>query len=210
MKTNNYLAYFIILLVILFRGVLVNLIINFDKMMLPKNDNLQIKILKEENTKLISNYKSLLNFKNNIKLKDNYIITNIYKSNYTFDKLLINGTNYQINDEVITDEGLIGTISNIYDKYSEISYLGKEKMPVIINDNEGKITGLDKDNNLIVNEVSNYNKININDKVYSIYGTYIGKVIKKEYLEIDTKLTIKKVSLNDLNYVAVISRYYDN
>lgn len=203
---SKYFIYLLLFITIIFRGIFINIINNINKNLISKN-NVEINILKEENNNLLKEYNDLLSFKNNININENYIITNIYKNNYGFDKLLINGTNYNINNEVITEKGLIGIISKIYKNYSEIKYIYNTNLPVIINGEKGKITGKDNKNNLIISELSNYNNININDSVYSTYGTYIGKVIDKKVDTLDTTLIVSSINVDKINYVGVITRY---
>ena len=202
MKNNKYIFLVIIFLVIISRNSLVNLINNTLKSFFIKDNNIEINYLNSEINRLKNEYNSLLDFKNNININENYYISNIYKNNYSFDKLIINGTNYNINDEVLNNDGLIGFISKINDKYSEIKYIYNSRVPVKINNEYGKIIGSDIDNNLIVSEVEN---VNINDKVYSVNNSYIGKVIKIDNNNLNKKLTIKTIDLSNINYVLIRS-----
>lgn len=203
---HNYLLYILLFLVVLLRGNIISLINNVGRYLFVKNDSLEINILKNKVANLEREYDSLLSFKNNINIKENYIITNYYLNNYSYDKLLINGNSYHINDEVINEHGLIGIINNIYLNYSEVKYIYNTNIPVIINDLEGKISSKDQDNNLIIKEITNYSNINLNDKVYSVYGTYIGKVINIINNDLDDYIIVKPISINKSKYVAVISR----
>lgn len=202
MKNNKYIFLLIIFLVVLSRNSMINLINNTLKSFFIKDNNIEINYLNNEINRLKIEYNSLLDFKNNININENYYISNIYKNNYSFDKLIINGTNYKINDEVLNNDGLIGFISKINDKYSEIKYIYNSRVPVKINNEYGKIIGSDIDNNLIVSEVEN---VNINDKVYSVNNSYIGKVIKIDNNNLNKKLTIKTIDLSNINYVLIRS-----
>lgn len=202
MKNNKYIFLLIIFLVIISRNSLVNLINNTLKSFFIKDNNIEINYLNSEINRLKNEYNNLLDFKNNININEDYYISNVYKNNYSFDKLIINGTNYNINDEVLNNEGLIGFISKINDKYSEIKYIYNSRVPVKINNEYGKIIDSDKDNNLIVSEIVN---VNINDPVYSINNSYIGKVIKVENNNLNKKITIKTIDLSNINYVLVRS-----
>ena len=202
MKNNKYIFLLIIFLVIISRNSLVNLINNTLKSFFIKDNNIEINYLNSEINRLKNEYNSLLDFKNNIHINEDYYIPNIYKNNYSFDKLIINGTNYNINDEVLNNDGLIGFISKINDKYSEIKYIYNSRVPVKINNEYGKIIDSDIDNNLIVSEVEN---VNINDKVYSVNNSYIGKVIKIDNNNLNKKLTIKTIDLSNINYVLIRS-----
>ena len=202
MKNNKYIFLLIILLVVISRNSLVNLINNTLKSFFIKDNNIEINYLNSEINRLKNEYNNLLDFKNNININEDYYISNVYKNNYSFDKLIINGTNYKINDEVLNNDGLIGFISKINDKYSEIKYIYNSRVPVKINNEYGKIIDSDIDNNLIVSEVEN---VNINDKVYSVNNSYIGKVIKIDNNNLNKKLTIKNIDLSNINYVLIRS-----
>lgn len=202
----NYLVYILLVFSILFRNNIINIITNINSALFIKNDNLEIKLLKDENHYLENKYKELLNFKNNISLENNYIISNVIKNSYGLNNLIISGSNYEIGDEVISNDGLIGIISKRGFKNSEVNYLHNTNLVVQVNNETGKITGSDQDNNLIIKEISNYTDIKINDYVYSVYGTYLGKVIKIKYDILDNYLTVRQASINNLNYIAVISR----
>lgn len=202
MKNNKYIFLLIILLVVISRNSLVNLINNTLKSFFIKDNNIEINYLNSEINRLKNEYNNLLDFKNNININEDYYISNVYKNNYSFDKLIINGTNYNLNDEVLNNDGLIGFISKINDKYSEIKYIYNSRVPVKINNEYGKIIDSDIDNNLIVSEVEN---VNINDKVYSVNNSYIGKVIKIDNNNLNKKLTIKTIDLSNINYVLIRS-----
>ena len=200
---NNYILYLILFSVIIFRSIPINLINNVGRLLLKTNDNPEISYLTNENIKLKEEYNKLLDFKNNIKFENNYVVTNLYKNNYSFDKLLINGDDYNINDEVINEKGLIGYISKINKNYSEVEYLYNTTMPVKINNEYGKIIASDDDKNIIVSDIKD---VDLNDKVYSINNTYIGNVINIKDDNLTKIITVKGINLNNLDYVIVVSR----
>ncbi|MDD2504904.1 MAG: rod shape-determining protein MreC [Bacilli bacterium] len=203
---NNYLLYIVLLIAIIFQENILYLTTNVTKQLFQKNENIELKLLQSENNYLSQEYNKLLDFKNNINMNKDYTVTNIIKTSYGFNSLLISGKNYNIGDEVVNEEGLIGVISKIGKKSSELEYIFNTNLIVRIGTETGKIINSDQDKNLIISEISNYNNIKINDLVYSLYGTYIGKIIKIKYDILDNYLTVKTVALNDLNYVAVINR----
>lgn len=202
----NYIVFILLILTILFRNSFLNIITNINNTLFLKNDNLEIRLLQDKNNYLEKNLKDLISFKNNINLKDNYIISNVVKSSYGLNNLIINGSNYKVGDEVISQDGLIGIISKINTNTSEIDYIYNTNLVVKINNETGKITGTDDKHNIVIKEVSNYPDIKINDCVYSVYGTYLGKIIKIKYDVLDNYLTVKTAPINNLNYVAVVSR----
>lgn len=199
---NKSIFFLILLIIIISRNSILNLINNTFKIFLIKDNTLEINYLNNEITRLKEEYNKLLDFKNNISIDETCTITNVYKNNYGFDKLIINGDNYNLYDEVLTKEGLIGYISKINNKYSEISYIYNTKVPVRINDNYGKIISSDKDNNIIISEIDN---ANLNDSVYSVNNSYIGKVIKIDNMDLNTTITVKPIDLKNIDYVLVRS-----
>lgn len=199
---NKSIFFLILFIIIISRNSILNLINNTFKIFLNKDNTLEINYLNNEITRLKEEYNKLLDFKNNISIDETCTITNVYKNNYGFDKLIINGDNYNLYDEVLTKEGLIGYISKINNKYSEISYIYNTKVPVRINDNYGKIISSDKDNNIIISEIDN---ANLNDSVYSVNNSYIGKVIKIDNMDLNTTITVKPIDLKNIDYVLVRS-----
>ena len=199
---NKSIFFLILLIIIISRNSILNLINNTFKIFLNKDNTLEINYLNNEITRLKEEYNKLLDFKNNINIDETCTITNVYKNNYGFDKLIINGDNYNLYDEVLTNEGLIGYISKINNKYSEISYIYNTKVPVRINNNYGKIISSDKDNNIIISEIDN---ANLNDSVYSVNNSYIGKVIKIDNMDLNTTITVKPIDLKNIDYVLVRS-----
>ena len=199
---NKSIFFLILLIIIISRNSILNLINNTFKIFLNKDNTLEINYLNNEITRLKEEYNKLLDFKNNISIDETCTITNVYKNNYGFDKLIINGDNYNLYDEVLTKEGLIGYISKINNKYSEISYIYNTKVPVRINNNYGKIISSDKDNNIIISEIDN---ANLNDSVYSVNNSYIGKVTKIDNMDLNTTITVKPIDLKNIDYVLVRS-----
>lgn len=198
----NYLSFIVLFLIIILKEPIMQ---NINNLMYIRNNNLEIKTLKNQNEELEKEYQELLTFKNNIKLDNNFTITNTLKTNYDFNKLNINGK-YNLNDEVVNENGLIGIITKTNHNFSEMTYLYNTNLTIKIDNITGKIISKDQNNNLIIGELSNHNNININDNVYSLYNTYIGKVIKINYEVLDTTILVETPSPRNINYVAVISR----
>lgn len=197
---NKYLFLLIIFIIVISRNSVINIVNNILSSLFIKNNNIEINYLKEEVIYLKDEYNKLLDFKNNVELNDDYILSNVYRNNYGFDKLIINGNNYNLNDEVLNEHGLIGFISKINNKYSEVKYIYDSKIPVKVNNEYGKIIGKDNDNNLIISEIINSN---VNDYVYSTQNTYIGKIIKIDNNNLNKKIIVKPIDLTNLNYVLV-------
>lgn len=198
----NYLSFIVLFLIIILKEPIMQ---NINNLMYIRNNNLEIKTLKNQNEELEKEYQELLTFKNNIKLDNNFTITNTLKTNYDFNKLNINGK-YNLNDEVVNENGLIGIITKTNHNFSEMTYLYNTNLTIKIDNITGKIMSKDQNNNLIIGELSNHNNININENVYSLYNTYIGKVIKINYEVLDTTILVETPKPQNINYVAVISR----
>ena len=202
---RNYYIFFIIFLVVIFRTNILSLFINIKKVFINEDSNLEVVTLKEENQRLKDEYNSLLNFKNSINIEEDYSITNIYKSNYGFEKILLNGS-FKEQSEIVTDEGLVGIVTSNNGDLSYGEYLFNTNILVRIGDIEGKIYGLDDDGNLLIKEISNYNNIKINDSVQSMHGVFIGKVINIIYEDLENIIVVRMGNVQNLNYVGVIER----
>lgn len=201
---DNYLIIFLLIIAILFRGSIFNLLNNVASYLISKDESLEVKVLNDKYERLYNKYNDLLDFKNNINIKEDYIITNVLKNNYGFGNLIIPDGDFNLNNEVINEEGLVGIISKKNNKTAEIKKTYDTNLIVKINNETGKIHSKDEDLNLIIKDVSNYNNISINDEVFSISGNYIGKVIKIQYDILDNYLTVRTIDFNNLTYVAVI------
>lgn len=202
---RNYYIFIIIFLVVLFRTSILNLFINVKKVFTSAEPNIEIVTLKEENRRLKDEYTSLLDFKSRININEDYTITNVHKSNYGFDKIVLNGS-FKENSEIVSDDGLVGIITKSDNNLSYGDYLFNTHILVRIDDTEGKIYGRDDDGNLLIKEISNYNNIKINDNVSSMHGMCIGKVVNIIYEDLESIIVVKMGSVNNLNYVGVIER----
>ena len=202
---RNYYIFIIIFLVVLFRTSILNLFMNVKKMFTSAEPNIEIVTLKEENRRLNDEYTSLLDFKSRINIDEDYTITNVHKSNYGFDKIVLNGS-FKENSEIVSDDGLVGIITKSDNNLSYGDYLFNTHILVRIDDTEGKIYGRDDDGNLLIKEISNYNNIKINDNVSSMHGMCIGKVVNIIYEDLESIIVVKMGSVNNLNYVGVIER----
>lgn len=202
---RNYYIFIIIFLIVLFRTSILNLFMNVKKMFTSAEPNIEIVTLKEENRRLKDEYTSLLDFKSRINIDEDYTITNVHKSNYGFDKIVLNGS-FKENSEIVSDDGLVGIITKSDNNLSYGDYLFNTHILVRIDDTEGKIYGRDDDGNLLIKEISNYNNIKINDNVSSMHGMCIGKVVNIIYEDLESIIVVKMGSVNNLNYVGVIER----
>lgn len=202
----KYSLFIVVFLFVLLREPFLCLITNINKFFTVPSNDLEMNLVKSKNIYLEKEYEKLLDFKNNIDITYDYIITNTIVNSYGFDKILINGNDYDINDEVITENGLVGLISKVSGKHSEVTPIYDTKILVRINDNEGKILRKDDNNNLIIGDLSNYDDINVNDKVYSNKDSYIGKVLSVSKRDVNTEVVVEITTLKKSSYVAVIRR----
>ena len=177
--------------------------------------------LKDEKIEyLTKEYKEYDEFSKSLNLIDyNYKISKIlYKNSYNTNKYTIQyGENNDISKGLgVTNEfGLVGKISDVDELTSTLTTLKDLKdISVVINDNYGKLNYNYELNEFIVTDISNYDNVYVNNKVFtSGYGTikenlYIGKVIRVENDTISKKVYIKSdVNFNDLNYVLIVGDF---
>ena len=202
----KYSLFIVVFLFVLLREPFLCLITNINKFFTVPSNDLEMNLVKSKNIYLEKEYEKLLDFKNNIDITYDYIITNTIVNSYGFDKILINGNDYDINDEVVNENGLVGLISKVNGKHSEVTPIYDTKIVVKINDIEGKILRKDDNNSLIVGDLSNYDNINVNDKVYSNKDSYIGKVLSVSKRDVNTEVVVEITTLKKSSYVAVIRR----
>ena len=202
----KYSLFIVVFLFVLLREPFLCLITNINKFFTVPSNDLEMNLVKSKNIYLEKEYEKLLDFKNNIDITYDYIITNTIVNSYGFDKILINGNDYDINDEVVNENGLIGLISKVNGKHSAVTPIYDTKILVKINDIEGKILRKDDNNNLIVGNLSNYDDINVNDKVYSNKDSYIGKVVSVSKRDVNTEVVVETTTIQKNCYVAVIRR----
>lgn len=202
----KYSLFIVVFLFVLLREPFLCLITNINKFFTVPSNDLEMNLVKSKNIYLEKEYEKLLDFKNNIDITYDYIITNTIVNSYGFDKILINGNDYDINDEVVNENGLVGLISKVNGKHSEVTPIYDTKILVKINDIEGKILRKDDNNNLIVGNLSNYDDINVNDKVYSNKNSYIGKVVSVSKRSVNTEVVVETTTIQKNCYVAVIRR----
>ena len=174
--------------------------------------------LKEEKIDYLENeIKQLNEFSNSLyQVSYDYIVSKIiYKSSYNTSKYTIqygNINNVSVGLGVVNELGLVGKISEVADVTSEFTILKELKdVSVSINDCVGKMNYDYEEDVFIVNDISNYDKVYINDEVYtSGYGTikeklYIGKVLKVENDIYSKKVYVKsEVDFNNLNYLLIV------
>ena len=212
-KTTFYTI--IILSILLYKGTFINLFSNLRSILNKPSDKYtaEINILKD-NVDYLSKELELL--------KDDFSDKK-YKYNLTkvsyFDPYndgifyIYNGKNknYKKNDILKTKDGVIGIINKVYEDYSECILLTSVKnLNVVINNAYGILSDY-KDGYFIINNISNYDDISLNDKVYTspksenhekVLIGYVHKIIEKD---IEKIVYIKSdVEFNNINYLYVI------
>ncbi len=139
----------------------------------------------------------------------------IYKETYNMGKYKVQyGKSDGLLDGmgVTNEKGFIGKLTNVMEHTSELTTLKDLKdVSVVVNNSYGKLNYDYETESFIISDISNYDKIRINDEVYtSGYGTikeklYIGKVIKVNEQDISKNVIVKtEVDFNNLNYVLIV------
>jgi len=116
----------------------------------------------------------------------------------------------------VTNElGLVGKITKTNKNTSELTVLKDLKdVSVMVGEEYGRLNYNYVTNEFIISDISNYDKLYINDNVYtSGYGSikeklYIGKVIKIENETVSKKVYIDvDTDFNNLNYVLIVGDF---
>lgn len=177
--------------------------------------------LKDEKIEYLTNeYKNYDEFSKNISILDyNYKISKItYKESYNTNTYKIQ---YGYKDDIskglaVTNEyGLVGKVTDVSEHTSTLTTLRDLKdVSVVIKEAYGKLNYNYELDEFIVTDISNYDNVYVNDKVYtSGYGTikenlYIGKVVKVENDTISKKIYVESdVDFNNLNYVLIVGDF---
>lgn len=177
--------------------------------------------LKDEKIEYLENEINSINeFSRNLDRIDySYKISKIiYKESYNIGKYKIqygkdNGVE---NGMGVTNEfGFIGKITKVDNKTSELTTIKDLKdLSVVVNNSYGKLNYDYETNTFTISDISNYDKVYVNDLVYtSGYGSIkekllIGKVIKVDNNDISKKIVINSVvDFNNLNYVLIVGDF---
>ena len=169
---------------------------------------------------LSKEYESLCEFSKHLyKIPYDYKVSKIiYKESYNIGKYKIQyGKKDRVEEGlgVVNELGFVGKITNVNDKTSELTTIKDLKdTSVIINDKHGKLNYDYETNKFVITDISNYDKVYVNDEVYtSGFGTvkekiYIGKVKSIENETISKKVYIEsEVDFNNLNYVLIVGDF---
>lgn len=210
-KSN--LIYLIIIGLFIYKGLFVNLVSNIN-LLFTKSDNqleTKVKLLEADIANLNKDLEEVTNLKT-IK-KDNYKLTKLsYRLSFSDNNFYITGSDYKVNDLLINSSGLVGIIMEVNKDYSLAKTIKDVKnISIKINDSYGTIEKY-QDEYFVITNLSNYDKVAINDEVYtSVLGSIdnnilVGYVAKIEEHDINKTIYVKsKVDFNNINYLYVVS-----
>ena len=215
-KYKDYILLLIVFLLFIFSGSINRFLIAINPNLDTKNIELNYdKYLKEEldNIKKINN----IEFNNDLNLQVSRVkYRNVYEYSDTLTIYKGFKNNVFVNDVVLNNDGLIGIVTKTYDYYSIVTLITNKSsnISVKINDAIGILKVID--NTLVVTNINNYEKVNVDDEIYTSGlgnlpdNIYIGKVksINLNNTEIEKVI---EVDLNDrlekLDYVFIRSNH---
>lgn len=215
-KYKDYILLLIIFLLFIFSGSINRFLIAINPNLDTKNIELNYdKYLKDEldNIKKINN----IEFNNDLNLQVSRVkYRNVYEYSDTLTIYKGFKNNVFVNDVVLNNDGLIGIVTKTYDYYSIVTLITNESsnISVKINDAIGILKVID--NTLVVTNINNYEKVNVDDEIYTSGlgnlpdNIYIGKVksINLNNTEIEK---VVEVNVNDrlekLDYVFIRSNH---
>ena len=215
-KYKDYILLLIVFLLFIFSGSINRFLIAINPNLDTKNIELNYdKYLKEEldNIKKINN----IEFNNDLNLQVSRVkYRNVYEYSDTLTIYKGFKNNVFVNDVVLNNDGLIGIVTKTYDYYSIVTLITNKSsnISVKINDAIGILKVID--NTLVVTNINNYEKVNIDDEIYTSGlgnlpdNIYIGKVksINLNNTEIEKVI---EVDLNDrlekLDYIFIRSNH---
>lgn len=209
-KNWFYISLIIIYLIFLTKDSFIGLINN--------KDNIANSKCTLENNSIIKDYEKLLNFTNLTENKQELIYSKVItREIYEFyDKITITkneNDNIKKGDIVISEYGLIGTISKVNKNSCEVSLITSNDTNISVKVGESYGILYSKDHKLKIKNMKIEGSIKEGDEVYTSgltsvpEGIKIGKIknIKKDELELEYILDIESISLHNLKYLGVIS-----
>lgn len=215
-KYKDYILLLIVFLLFIFSGSINRFLIAINPNLDTKNIELNYdKYLKEEldNIKKINN----IEFNNDLDLQVSRVkYRNVYEYSDTLTIYKGFKNNVFVNDVVLNNDGLIGIVTKTYDYYSIVTLITNKNsnISVKINDAIGILKTIN--NTLVVTNINNYEKVNVDDEIYTSGlgnlpdNIYIGKVksINLNNTEIEK---VVEVNINDrlekLDYVFIRSNH---
>lgn len=215
-KYKDYILLLIIFLLFIFSGSINRFLIAINPNLDTKNIELNYdKYLKDEldNIKKINN----IEFNDDLDLQVSRVkYRNVYEYSDTLTIYKGFKNNVFVNDVVLNNDGLIGIVTKTYDYYSIVTLITNKNsnISVKINDAIGILKTIN--NNLVVTNINNYEKVDVDDEIYTSGlgnlpdSIYIGKVksINLNNTEIEK---VVEVNINDrlekLDYLFIRSNH---
>lgn len=215
-KYKDYILLLIVFLLFIFSGSINRFLIAINPNLDTKNIELNYdKYLKDEldNIKKINN----IEFNNDLNLQVSRVkYRNVYEYSDTLTIYKGFKNNVFVNDVVLNNDGLIGIVTKTYDYYSIVTLITNKNsnISVKINDAIGILKTIN--NTLVVTNINNYEKLNVDDEIYTSGlgnlpdNIYIGKVksINLNNTEIEK---VVEVNINDrlekLDYLFIRSNH---
>lgn len=215
-KYKDYILLLIIFLLFIFSGSINRFLIAINPNLDTKNIELNYdKYLKDEldNIKKINN----IEFNDDLDLQVSRVkYRNVYEYSDTLTIYKGFKNNVFVNDVVLNNDGLIGIVTKTYDYYSIVTLINNKNsnISVKINDAIGILKTIN--NTLVVTNINNYEKVNVDDEIYTSGlgnlpdNIYIGKVksINLNNTEIEK---VVEVNINDrlekLDYLFIRSNH---
>ncbi len=215
-KYKDYILLLIIFLLFIFSGSINRFLIAINPNLDTKNIELNYdKYLKDEldNIKKINN----IEFNDDLDLQVSRVkYRNVYEYSDTLTIYKGFKNNVFVNDVVLNNDGLIGIVTKTYDYYSIVTLITNKSsnISVKINDAIGILKTIN--NTLVVTNINNYEKVNVDDEIYTSGlgnlpdNIYIGKVksINLNNTEIEKVI---EVNINDrlekLDYLFIRSNH---
>lgn len=215
-KYKDYILLLIIFLLFIFSGSINRFLIAINPNLDTKNIELNYdKYLKDEldNIKKINN----IEFNDDLDLQVSRVkYRNVYEYSDTLTIYKGFKNSVFVNDVVLNNDGLIGIVTKTYDYYSIVTLITNKNsnISVKINDAIGILKTIN--NTLVVTDINNYEKVNVDDEIYTSGlgnlpdNIYIGKVksINLNNTEIEKVI---EVNINDrlekLDYLFIRSNH---
>lgn len=215
-KYKDYILLLIIFLLFIFSG-------NINRFLIAINPNLDTKNIELNYDKYLKDELDNIKKINNIEFNDDLDLQvsrvkyrNVYEYSDTLTIYKGFKNNVFVNDIVLTNDGLIGIVTKTYDYYSIVTLITNKNsnISVKINDAIGILKTIN--NTLVVTNINNYEKINVDDEIYTSGlgnlpdNIYIGKVksINLNNTEIEK---VVEVNINDrlekLDYLFIRSNH---
>lgn len=215
-KYKDYILLLIIFLLFIFSGSINRFLIAINPNLDTKNIELNYdKYLKDEldNIKKINN----IEFNDDLDLQVSRVkYRNVYEYSDTLTIYKGFKNSVFVNDVVLNNDGLIGIVTKTYDYYSIVTLITNKNsnISVKINDAIGILKTIN--NTLVVTNINNYEKVNVDDEIYTSGlgnlpdNIYIGKVksINLNNTEIEK---VVEININDrlekLDYLFIRSNH---